>query len=111
MRKTDTVYLDDIREAITAIEHYVDQIDFDTFSDEQMRHDAAIRQLEIIGEAVNKLSAEFAQANPDFPLRQAISMRNFLIHGYDEIKLDVVWKTIHENLPLLRQSISNILDK
>lgn len=111
MRKTDTVYLEDINEAITTIEKYVTRIDFQIFTNEQMRQDAVIRQLEIIGEAANKLSAEFSQTNLDFPLRQTISLRNFLIHGYDEINLDIVWKTVQENLPPLKHSIAKILSK
>ncbi|MFZ2202348.1 MAG: DUF86 domain-containing protein [Microgenomates group bacterium] len=111
MRKIDTVYIEDIKEAVSAIERYLKDIDHETFTDDEMRQDAVIRQLEIIGEATNKLSPEFGQNHPDFPLRQAVSMRNFLIHGYDEIDLEVVWKTIHENLPSLKKSIDQILNQ
>ena len=111
MKKTDTVYLEDINEAIAAIERYVNAVDFATFASEEMRQDAVIRQLEIIGEAANKLSSVFSQINPDFPLRQTISMRNFLIHGYDEIDINVVWKTVQENIPSLKKSVEKILKK
>ncbi len=111
MNKTDTIYLEDIREAIKTIKRYLTDISFEVFSAEEMRQDAVIRQLEIIGEATNKLSPQFGQTNPNFPLRQAISMRNFLIHGYDEIELNIVWKTIQENLPLLQESVEQILSK
>ncbi len=111
MNKTDTVYLDDISKAITAIEKYTKNVTFDQFKKEQMRHDAVIRQLEIIGEAVNKLSSDFASKNPNFPIRQTISMRNFLIHGYDEVELDVVWKTTQENLPELKLATRAALQK
>jgi len=86
-------------------------VTFDQFTKEQMRHDAVIRQLEIIGEAVNKLSSDFASKNPNFPIRQTISMRNFLIHGYDEVELDVVWKTTQENLPELKLATRAALQK
>lgn len=109
MNKTDSFYLEDILEAINTIERYVKDVNFDIFSNEEMRQDAVIRQLEIIGEAANKLSTEFSLINPNFPLRQTISMRNFLIHGYDEIDLEIVWKTIHENLPPLKVSVEQIL--
>ena len=111
MKKTDTVYLEDINEAIAAIERYVNAVDFATFASEEMRQDAVIRQLEIIGEAANKLSSVFSHINPDFPLRQTISMRNFLIHGYDEIDINVVWKTVQENIPSLKKSVEKILKK
>lgn len=72
-----------MREAIGQIASYTDGFTFQAFLEDQMRHDATIRQLEILGEAGNKLSADFKYYNPNLPLRQVISMRNFLIHGYD----------------------------
>ena len=41
-------------------------------------------------------------------LQQAKGMRNFLIHGYDDVDLKVVWKTVQEDIPLLKQSLKNI---
>lgn len=111
MKKIDSVYIEDILSAITAIEGYVAGIDFDQFASEDMRHDAVIRQLEIIGEATNKLSTEFCSLHQGFPVRQAISMRNFLIHGYDEIKLEVVWSTVQKNLPVLKLEAEMALNK
>lgn len=105
MKKTDTIYLEDILDAIKTIENYIEGIDLESFLLEQMRQDAVIRQLEIIGEAANKLSAEFHRINPSFPLREAVSMRNFLIHGYDEIDINIVWKTIQDNLPTLKKAV------
>ena len=111
MKKNNQLYLEDIFEAIKAIEEYCDKIKFQQFGNDQMRHDAAIRQLEIIGEATNKLSKDFAEAYPDFPLKQAVEMRNFLIHGYDEIDLAKVWKTVQKDLPPLKIQVAKILDK
>lgn len=108
MKKTDSVYLEDMARAISSIEAYVQEITFDVFAAEQMRHDATIRQLEVLGEAANKLSPNFMAKNRDFPLRQVISMRNFLIHGYDEIDLEIVWNTIQENIPELKLALGKI---
>ena len=65
---------------------------------------AVVRLLEIIGEAANGVSSEYQQAHPDLPWAGMISMRNRLIHGYFDVNLDVVWKTMKEDLPeLLRR--------
>lgn len=103
MNKTDDVYVLDMKEAIAQIALYTANVSFEEFSTNQMLHDATIRQLEILGEAANKLSVEFKMNNPDLPLRQVISMRNFLIHGYDEVDLQIVWDTIQQNIPKLKQ--------
>src|SRR3989339_2002190 len=105
MNKNNQVYLQDIAKAISKIEEYTVNIDFDKFLKEDMRQDAVIRQLEVIGEAANRISKDFLTTNPDFPLKEAIRMRNFLIHGYDEVNIKVVWKTIQEDIPLLKKSL------
>ncbi len=102
MNKTDVVYLQDMKEAIIQIALYTEDVTFEEFSNDQMRQDATIRQLEILGEAANKLSVEFVRNNQELPLRQVISMRNFLIHGYDEVDLQIVWDTIQQNIPELK---------
>jgi len=97
MNKNNQVYFQDISQAISQIEKYTSNISFDEFLKDDMRQDAVIRQLEVIGEAANRISKDFLTTNPDFPLKEAIRMRNFLIHGYDEVNLKVVWKTVQED--------------
>ncbi len=74
-----------------------------------MRHDAVIRHLEIIGEAAHHLSSKFKTNNPSFPYKEAIRMRNFLIHGYDDVDLTVVWKTIQEDIPFLKKVVKELI--
>jgi uncharacterized protein with HEPN domain len=105
MNKTDDIYLQDMTEAIAKIAAYTAEVSFADFSEDQMLHDATIRQLEVLGEAANKLSTDFKSNNPDLPLRQVISMRNFLIHGYDEVDLQIVWDTIQQNIPELKKKL------
>src|SRR3990167_9497993 len=99
MKKDDSVYLKDIWYAINKIDKYVKDIDLENFHNDDMRQDAVIRQLEIIGEAANKISDEFLKNNQGFPINEAVRMRNFLIHGYDEVDIKVVWKTITDDIP------------
>lgn len=105
MIKNYDVYLKDIHQAILRIQRYIKNIDFETFSNEDMRQDAVIRQLEIIGEAANRLPKEFKTINPEFPLNESVRMRNFLIHGYDDIDLKIVWKTVKEDIPSLKKAL------
>ncbi len=108
MKKDNQTYLQDISKAIEKIERYMKDQDFVSFQQEEMRQDAVIRQFEIIGEAANKLSKEFLAEHPDFPIKEAVSMRNFLIHGYDEVDVHVVWKTLQNDIPLLKKQLTLI---
>lgn len=105
MNKTDQVYLEDMLDSIIKIDQFLDGYDFNSFQDDDKTIFAVLRALEIIGEAANKLSVDFANQNLDFPVRQAVEMRNFLIHGYDQINLKIVWKTVQDNLLPLKTQI------
>lgn len=103
MRKDSGVYLDDIRAAVARIEEYLDGVSLERLRAEPMRLDAVIRQLEVIGEAANRLPGDFLEAHPDFPVREAVAMRNFLIHDYGSVDIDTVWETALKDLPLVKE--------
>ena len=109
MRKINQVYLQDMLEAVKTIEEYVEGVGREQFLDEGMRQDAVVRQLMIIGEAANKLSEDFIEKYPDFPLVEAVSMRNMLVHGYDEVDLGIVWDTVQKDLSILKKKLEEIL--
>ena len=95
-------YLDHISKAIKRIHHYVEDIDEVAFLQNELIQDAVIRNLEIIGEASRNIEVrypEFAASNPDLPLAIAYQMRNAVAHGYFQVDLEIVWKTIERDLP------------
>jgi len=57
----------------------------------RLHQNAVIRSLEIIGEAAGKVSVETCDAHPEIPWRNITGMRHRLIHGYAEVRLDLVW--------------------
>jgi uncharacterized protein with HEPN domain len=74
--------------------------------------DAVIRNFEIIGEAsrnIERNCPEFAAAHRDLPLLNAYEMRNALAHGYFRVDLEIVWKTIQNDLPALQQQIETLV--
>jgi len=107
--KDDVVYLRHILEAIEKIESYVKGAAYESFSRNDMMIDAVVRELEIIGEASSNLSEEFRTEHGDVPWRDAIDMRNFLIHEYFGVRTKVVWDTCREDLPLMKRLLSKFL--
>lgn len=102
-------YLGHILEAIERIQHYLDDMDEVGFLDSKLVQDAVIRNLEVIGEAsrnIERVHPEFAAAHPELPLALANDMRNALAHGYFKVDLEIVWKTIQNNLPDLHAQIT-----
>lgn len=69
----------------------------------------AERVAELIGEAATRLPEEFRAAWPDVPWRQMISMRNWLIHGYDGIDTDILWDVLRWRAAELIAQLDEIL--
>ncbi|NDC72852.1 MAG: DUF86 domain-containing protein [Sphingobacteriia bacterium] len=106
--KSDQVYLEHILEAISKIEIFVSGITQMDFDRNVMIQDAVIRNFEIIGEATKKISKPFIQSHPEIPWQDMAGMRDKLIHGYLDVDLEVVWKTVEIDLPLLKDLITEI---
>jgi uncharacterized protein with HEPN domain len=65
---------------------------------------AALFDLVIIGEALNKVSREVQKAAPDLPWRQIIDMRNIIVHSYWTIDLEIIADVVNNRLePLMKQ--------
>ncbi len=69
---------------------------------------ALVKDIEIIGEAASSVTAERREELPMIPWNKIIGMRNRLIHAYFEINLDVLWKTITEDIPPLISELEKI---
>lgn len=60
---------------------------------------AMVRLLEIIGEAATRVPGDQRSAYPDIPWSQLIGLRNHLIHGYDSVDRDILWRIVVDDLP------------
>jgi uncharacterized protein with HEPN domain len=99
----------DILEAIDRIERYTGSITLDNFLRDTKTQDAVIRNLEIIGEAVKNLPADFREAHPGVEWRAVAGMRDKLIHHYFGVDMGIIWETTRTDLPRFRKQIEAIL--
>ena len=67
---------------------------------------ATLRQLEIIGEASNRLSEDLLTENPSIPWARIIGLRNLVIHEYFGVDDLTIWNVIKINLPVLKEKVS-----
>jgi uncharacterized protein with HEPN domain len=103
------LYCQDILESGAAIQSYVKGITVDAFVQDRMRYSAVIREFEIIGEAVGKLPMELKAGYPDLPWQDIKDFRNLLAHEYFGVDLEIVWNTIHHDLPLLMDAVQEMV--
>ena len=106
-------YLQHIVAAIDRATGYVAGMNVSTFEGDSRTQDAVIRSIEIIGEAAQRVRAAdgaFAALHAHVPWDQMYGMRNRIVHDYFEIDLAVVWQTVQQDLPMLRQHVCALID-
>lgn len=91
---------------------FVADLDEAAFLGSRLHQNAVIRSLEVIGEAAGKVSADTRAAHPEIPWREITAMRHRLIHGYAEVRLDLVWAVVEERLdPLIAALVPLVPDE
>ncbi|MBP6022940.1 HepT-like ribonuclease domain-containing protein [Ferruginibacter sp.] len=105
----DKIRLQHILDAIEEIQKYLTSADFEIFLKNSMMRFACIKQMEIIGEASNHLSAELKSKFSDVEWSQIVGMRNVFAHEYFGIDSSLVWEIIKNDIPELKGKIQHIL--
>jgi uncharacterized protein with HEPN domain len=105
---SDKKKLRDIIDAIEAIEAY-SVSSYEEFLADFKTQDAILYNLIIIGEAANQISDEFQEQNHNIPWSSMIGTRNIIVHGYDQVKLQIVWKILQRDLATLKSEIAKVL--
>lgn len=105
-------WLYDILQSINEIDSYFankPRIFEEYVSDIKTRR-AVERDLEIIGEAVNRI----LKKDKNFNLHNAekiVGTRNRIIHGYDKVSDDLIWSVVIKHLPKLKDEVARLLDE
>lgn len=110
MEHDPRAWLWDVRRAADLAAEFVSGRSFDDYLADALLRAAVERQLEIVGEALNRLLKEaptLAARVPD--LRPAIATRNVLIYGYRDVDHAAIWRTVQHNLPALRAEVAALL--
>ena len=104
-------YLRDMLENAEKALSFVRGLDYDGFCKDDKALYAVIRALEIIGEAARQIPEKVRENNPETPWREIAGMRNKLTHEYFGVNTKVVWRTVHEDLPVIIPALRKMLDE
>jgi uncharacterized protein with HEPN domain len=96
-------------EAIDNIIEFVAEKTFDSYRKDKILRFAIIKNLEIIGEAAYLLSKDFKSKNDSIEWNDIIGMRHILVHGYYQIKDEIIWATIETDLIPLKSKIQKLI--
>lgn len=103
--------LTDIAESISSIyDHLENNLDFDVYVANKTKRRAIERELEIIGEAIDKLLKINDKIIISYS-RQIVDLRNKIIHSYDSVNNIVIWKIIIKDIPVLKDEVAKYLNE
>ncbi len=99
----------DVNVSINSIFEYLgDKRDFTEYLSNKLLRRAIEREIEIIGEAINRALKQ----DPDLQIehaRRIVDTRNWVIHGYDKVDDVIIWGIVVNHLPKLQQEIQKYL--
>ena len=100
--------IEDIWEAIEKIERYTSGMPRKSFEEDEKTTDAVVRNLEIIGEAANRLPDSFKGEHPEIEWIKIIGLRHRIVHDYFGVDLGIIWEIIQRDLPAFKQQLRDI---
>jgi len=105
------MYLLDISNSIDSINEYLgEERNFKKYESNKLLRRAVERELEIIGEAINRI----LKVDPEIEIsnsRRIVNLRNWVIHSYDNVDNVIIWGIIDKDLPLLKKQVADLLQK
>jgi len=111
MSERDIGYAIDILLACNDIEKFSIEKTRDDLETDSMFEAAIIRKLEVVGEVVKRLSFDFKNKHPSIAWKAWAGLRDKLIHGYDDVDLEIVWGTIKNDVPQLAAAMQLYADE
>lgn len=103
-------YLEDMLRFAEKVKSYSAGLDQATFEQDELKYDAILRNLELIGEAATHVPPDVREAHAGIPWRQTVATRNRLIHGYLGIDNDTLWSIVSEDVGPLIEQLRGLLD-
>jgi uncharacterized protein with HEPN domain len=104
--RSDALYMADILDAIEAIERFVNGFDEARFLADELVQSAVLQKLSIIGEAAARLSDATRDDFPEIPWKEIVGFRNIAVHAYFSVDWRIVFVTVADDLPLLKQFVA-----
>lgn len=105
----DKSRLEHILQAITKIEEYTKGMTKQQLLEDSLHLHATAYNIQIIGEAVYKLTNEYKSSHSETPWRIIEKMRHILVHDYFAVDVDIMWLVIEDDIPILKQQIEKYI--
>ena len=111
MLPEDRIRITHMRDACESVSRFIVGKTTPDLADGQMLQFALVRAIEIIGEAAGRVSENVQKAAPEIPWREAVGIRNRLVHAYFDVDLGILWQTAVESVPQMLERLEKLLIK
>ena len=109
MLRSARLLLEDIQKSCDRIVHYTEGLTRDQVFVDEMRFDAVLFNLHVIGEAVKKLPLTLREKHSDVAWREIAGLRDFVAHAYFALDLDILWDAIRQGVPVLLSRVQAMI--
>jgi len=111
MLPEDRIRITHMRDACESVSRFIQGKSSTDLIADQMLQFALVRAIEIIGEAAGRVSEDVQKGAPEIPWREAVGIRNRLVHAYFDVDLEILWQTAIESVPQLQERLEKLLMK
>ncbi|MHB1928251.1 MAG: HepT-like ribonuclease domain-containing protein [Acidimicrobiales bacterium] len=101
----DLLYLSHIDDAISRVERTASRRGQAALEDDDTLRDATLFRLQTLAESTQRLSESFKDAHPEIPWERIAGFRNRVVHGYLDVRSDIVWAIVQHDLPELARCV------
>jgi len=108
-KRSARLLLFDISQAIDKIENFCNGISFEHLMEDERTKDAVLRNIQVIGDAAKNLPKSVVTRHPEVDWSGLAGIRDIVTHRYFRVDWQLVWKSIREELPVLRTQIKALL--
>lgn len=105
-----SILFSDMLDSVTAVLDYTAGMNYKAFLNDRKTRDAVIRNLQVLGEAGNRIPKTIRDGYPEVEWMRIIRSRHILVHDYSGIDYEIVWRIIEVHLPPLKGALENILN-
>ncbi|AHJ28003.1 DUF86 domain-containing protein [Nodularia spumigena] len=111
MSRNLRLYFEDILNSCDKVLRYTEGISYDQFFEDELRFDAVLRNLQIIGEAIKQVPTETRNRYPTVEWRKIAGLRDILAHAYFSLENEIIWDIVQNKVPLLQEQIEVIFQQ
>jgi uncharacterized protein with HEPN domain len=109
-KRSSSLFLYDLYQSVEKIEEFTRGISFDQLMADERTKDAILRNFQVIGEASKNIAESLLAEHPEVDWSGLAGLRDIVTHRYFRVDWHLLWTSIHEELPVLKKQIRNLME-